>query len=62
LLDVILDSSKEESFIQLLQMLDSHVLKKPIRDVVSLELVLGSSEHPLNGVILRSILRDGERE
>ena len=43
-------------------MLDSHVLKKPIRDVVSLELVLGSSEHPLNGVILRSILRDGERE
>ena len=43
-------------------MLDGHVLKQAVGDVVPLQLLLGSSKHPLDRVERRSVLRDGERQ
>ena len=43
-------------------MLNGHVLKQAVGDVVPLQLLLGRPEHPLNRVEHRRVLRDGERQ
>ena len=43
-------------------MLDSHVFEQAICNVVSLQLLLGSPEHPFNRVKHWGVLRDCKRQ
>ena len=58
LLDVVLNSSKQQSLVKLFEMLDCYMLKQSIGDVVSLKLVLRSCKHPFDRIECWSILRN----
>lgn len=60
LLDIVLDSSKEQSLIELFQVLDCNMLQASVCDVVSLKLIFGGSKHSLNRVERGGVLWDGE--